>query len=186
MRAFLPSLVLVFASCTTTDDGELMTEPPPEEPPTVPEPPSGESLAQASERVLGQFRDCMTFADFQSANMAAAWAGLSAVNNQQCRNCHSTGGEGFIASDQAQQMFDTLKQDKFHLLQYVTVDLVNGAAAAKVIVNRRSFQGVGLAQAPHAEHPRFNPDVNQGMTALQAFYNLTMQRITDVCAPSPL
>lgn len=179
--------LVVFASCTTTDDG-VLEEPPPEEEPTppLPEPPptGGETPAQASARVLDQFVQCMKFADFQTANMVA-WAGLPSTNNQQCRSCHVTGGHGFIATDQAQFMFDTIKTNKYMLLQFVTVDLQQGPANAKVIVNRESFRGVGLGLVPHAEHPRFNPETNAGMTALGRFYDLTQARIAAECAPNP-
>lgn len=185
-RLLLP---LVFASCTTTDDGTIEVEPPPEEEPQLPEPmphpDPNETPAQAAQRVMGQFKDCMKFADFQTANMANAWASLAATNNQQCRSCHVTGGNGFIATDQAQLMFDTIKTNQYYLLQFVVADLTAGPSYAKVIVNRESFRGVGLGKVPHAEHPRFNPDANAGMTALQRFYDLTMARIVAECSPSP-
>jgi hypothetical protein len=52
-----------------------------------------------------------------------------------------------------------------------------------MIVNHQSFQGVALGNAPHVEHPRFNPTTNAGISALQTFYNLTMQRIVTECSP---
>ena len=73
--------------------------------------------------------------------------------------------------------------------KYFTVDLTMGAAAAKVIINRTSFTGVGTGQDPHREHPRFNPTDNQGMTALTQFYNATMARVNaapSICDPKPL
>ena len=84
-----------------------------------------------------------------------------------------------------QTLFDLVKANRYYVLQFVTVDLAQGAAAAKVVINRASFQSVGLGQAPHTEHPRFNPDTNAGMTALQRFYDLTMARIATECAPAP-
>ncbi|MDQ3334151.1 MAG: hypothetical protein M4D80_03250 [Myxococcota bacterium] len=152
-------------------------------------PPSGsETLSQATERVLSAFAGCMQLTDFQAANMANAWGNLTAQNNQQCKRCHVNGGEGFIATTDAAFMYDVLSTKKYHFLQYFTVDLTQGAAAAKVLINQASFLGVAQGQDPHREHPRFNATQNQGMTALTQFYNATMARVgqTGLCAPKPL
>jgi hypothetical protein len=156
--------------------------------PNNPPPTGGETLSQATERVLSAFAGCMQFTDFQTANMANAWGNLTATNNQQCENCHATGGEGFIASRSAQFFYDVVSTKKYFFLQYFTVDLTQGAAAAKVVMNQASFLGVSQGQDPHREHPRFNATQNQGMTALTSFYNATMARVgqTGLCAPKPL
>ncbi len=148
----------------------------------------GETLSQAADRVMAKFAGCMTLTNFNAANMANAWGNLTAQNNQQCRDCHNNGGEGFTASDQASIMFPAISTRKMHFLQYFTVDLTKGAAEAKVIINRVSFRGVALGQDPHREHPRFNPDNNQGMTALNTFYNTTMTAVNTAgaCEPKPL
>jgi hypothetical protein len=154
-----------------------------------PPPPGTESLSQATERVLSKFAGCMQITDFNAANMAQAWGNMNSTNNQQCENCHATGGEGFIASQQATAMYGVVSTKKYFFLQYLTVDLTMGAAAAKVIINTTSMTGVATGQAPHAEHPRFNPTQNQGMTALTKFYNATMARVNavpSVCDPKPL
>jgi hypothetical protein len=156
--------------------------------PNNPPPTSGETLSQATERVLSGFAGCMQFTDFQTANMANAWGNLTAQNNQQCENCHATGGEGFIASRSAQFFYDVVSTKKYFFLQYFTVDLTQGAMAAKVVMNQASFLGVSQGQDPHREHPRFNATQNQGMTALTQFYNATMARVgqAGLCAPKPL
>jgi hypothetical protein len=156
--------------------------------PNNPPPQSGETLSQATERVLSAFAGCMQYTDFQTANMANAWGNLTAQNNQQCENCHATGGEGFIASRQSQFMYDVVSTKKYFFLQYFTVDLTQGAMAAKVVINQASFIGVSNGTDPHREHPRFNATQNQGMTALTQFYNATMARVgqTGLCAPKPL
>lgn len=156
--------------------------------PNNPPPQSGETLSQATERVLSAFAGCMQYTDFQQANMANAWGNLNTQNNQQCENCHATGGEGFIASRQSQFMYDVVSTKKYFFLQYFTVDLTQGAAAAKVVINQASFIGVANGQDPHREHPRFNATNNQGMTALTQFYNATMTRVgtAGLCAPKPL
>lgn len=186
MKAIGALVALLLAGCTQAEDGEPLEPPPEQEQPSTPPttPPSSETPSEAAQRVLGEFSDCMTFADFQTANMVA-WASVAATNNQRCVNCHVSGAEGFIASNQAQFMFDAIKQNKYLLLQFVTPDLTNGTTAAKMIVNQQSFQAVALGNAPHAEHPRFNPTTNAGISALQSFYTLTMQRIATECAPPP-
>jgi hypothetical protein len=154
--------------------------------------PGPETLSQAADRVISKFAGCMTLTNFNAANMANAWGNLTAQNNQQCRDCHNNGGEGFTASDQASIMFPAISDRKMHFLQYFTVDLTQGAEAAKVIINKVSFRGVALGQAPHLEHPRFNPDTNQGMTALNNFYNRTVEGVNapmgdpKYCAPKTL
>lgn len=148
----------------------------------------GETLSQATERVLAQFAGCMQLSDFQAANMVV-WGAYQAQNNQNCDNCHSNGGEGFIASRQPQFFFDVVSTKKYFFLQYLTVDLTMGASAAKVVMNRASFLGVANGQDPHREHPRFNIGENtQPWQALTNFYNRTMTRVNTpgTCQPKPL
>ena len=148
------------------------------------EPAPGETLAQAAERVIGDWQRCMELSDFQAAGMAPAWSGLRTQNGLTCAGCHATGTGGFIAVAQAETFFSTIRNDKYMLLQFVTIDLTQGAAAAKVIVNQQSFSGVSSGIAPHAEHPRFTHPANAGMTALRAFYDRTQQRIVSgQCGP---
>jgi hypothetical protein len=153
----------------------------------TPAQPAGETLSQAAERVLSAFAGCMTIANFNTANMANAWGNLNAQNNQQCENCHGNGGEGFIASRDANAFFGVVSTKKMFFLQYFTVDLTMGAAAAKVKINEVSFKGVATAQDPHREHPTFNATNNNGMTALKAFYDSTSLAVTGgACQPKPL
>jgi hypothetical protein len=155
---------------------------------TVPTTPGAETLAQASERVLAEFAGCMTLTEFQAANMAEEWGDMNAQNNQQCENCHATGGEGFVASQNEAFMWNVFSNRKYYFLQYLTVDLLGGPAAAKVIMNETSFRGVATAQAPHQEHPTFNAGLNsQGMVALKNFYDSVMAKKTaGTCgAPRP-
>lgn len=155
--------------------------------PTTPPPVGQETLSQATERVTAAFAGCMTLENFNAAQMAQRWGGLEAENNTECDNCHNTGGEGFIASRQQQLMFDVISTKKYFFLQYFTVNLTQGAAAAKVEINKSSFLGVSNAQDPHREHPRFNALQNPGMTALNQFYNSTMTLVQGgTCAPKPL
>lgn len=150
-------------------------------------PPGTESPSEATERVLKQWSGCMSLDNFNQANMASAWGGLTTTNNQECDNCHTSGAEGFIASRQADIFFNTVSTNKYYMLQYFTVDLTQGTAAAKVIINTVSFQNVSQGQDPHRQHPRFNATDNNGMRALQSFYDLTTQRMAaGTCDPSRL
>ncbi|MDX2094273.1 MAG: hypothetical protein SFX73_40965 [Kofleriaceae bacterium] len=141
---------------------------------TTTPPPGTESLSAATERVLSEFAGCMTLQNFQASNMKA-WGDVDCQNNQECENCHATGGEGFIASQAETQFYNVVSTKKYFFLQYLTVDLTLGAPQAKVVVNETSFRGVYNAKDPHREHPTFNLD-NEGMTALRQFYDLTMAR----------
>ena len=148
-----------------------------------------ETLSQATERVLSAFAGCMQRSDFDAAQMAQRWGNMNAQNNQQCENCHSTGGEGFIATQNGSLFYQVISTKKYFFLQYFTVDLTQGAAGAKVMINDVSMQGVANGLAPHTEHPRFNyNNNNQGRQASNNFYNRTMTRVNTpgLCAPRPL
>lgn len=156
----------------------------PSEPGEPGEPSSGETLAQAAERVIGDWQRCMELSDFQAAGMAPAWSGLRTQNGLTCAGCHATGTGGFIAIAQPEPFFNVIRQDKYMLLQFVTAELSQGAAAAKVIINQQSLSAVSSGSVPHAEHPRFTYPENAGMTALREFYNRTQQRIASgQCTP---
>lgn len=156
----------------------------PGEPGDPAKPNPGETLAQAAERVIGEWQRCMELSDFQAAGMAPAWSSLRTQNGLTCAGCHATGTGGFIATAQVETFFNAIRQDKYMLLQFVTADLTQGAAAANVIINQQSFSAVSSGLAPHAEHPRFTNPENAGMTALRAFYNSTQQRVTSgQCVP---
>ena len=151
----------------------------------------GESPAQATQRVLAAWSACMTKTNFDAANMASAWGNMTANNNQRCSNCHASGDGGFIATVDSQLFFDVVSTNKYFMLQYFTVklDLAN-LANSKVEINTKSFLGVSNGQDPHREHPRFNATQNNGMNALNTFYNTTMAAVTAAgatgCGPSKL
>ena len=145
---------------------------PPPSPPGTP-PPTTESAAEATTRVLKQWTGCMTLTNFNTANMAQAWGNMNAQNNSTCEECHTSGGQGFVASQLVSSMWNLMSQHRQYLTQYFAVDLTGGTTAAKVIINTVSFTQVGTGIAPHTEHPRFNPTNNQGMTALKTFFTST-------------
>jgi hypothetical protein len=151
--------------------------------------PGMESAAEATVRLTKEWSGCMTLTNFTAANMKA-WGNVNAGGGGDCKTCHYNGEYGNIAENQDQPFFDTISQDKYYMAQYFSVDLSGGVATAKVIVNMRSFTGVGTGLAPHQSHPRFDPANNNGMAALTQFYDLTMTAKTaapaGVCGPPKL
>ncbi|HEU4729966.1 MAG TPA: hypothetical protein VFT22_18845, partial [Kofleriaceae bacterium] len=134
--------------------------------------PSEETPAAATVRLTKEWSGCMTLTNFQTANMKA-WGNMRA-DNSACKTCHIDGEYGQIAQDTDNPFFTVISTNKYYMAQYFSVDLSQGVAAAKVIINTRSFTGVGSALPPHIEHPRFKLDGSTGMDALQKFYDLTV------------
>jgi len=151
--------------------------------------PTGESAGEATVRLTKEWSGCMDLVNFQTANMKA-WGNVNANNGGNCKTCHYNGEYGMIAENQDTPFFDTIASDKYYMAQYFSVDLTGGVAAAKVIINTRSFAGVGTGIAPHQSHPRFDPENNNGMAALQEFYDLTVAAKAaapaGVCGPPKL
>ena len=154
---------------------------------TGPTPPGQDSPSTVVDKLMSQFAGCMKLTDFQATNMAGAWANLQSTDGA-CKRCHATGGEGFIANENATVGFGVVSTKKMFWLQYFTVDLItNGVAGAKVIPNSVSFAGVCNRQAPHIGHPAFQCTNNAGQIALKNFYDKTMANIAaGGCAPKPL
>ena len=129
--------------------------------------------------VLKKWSGCMTLANFNTAQMAQKWGGLAASQGQKCANCHNLGGDGFIATTNAQTMFDMMTKYKDYLLKFFTVD-----GDGKVIINKASMTNAGVTIP---SHPRFDPLTNAGMVALEAYYTSTMALSTaGTCDPPRL
>lgn len=153
---------------------------------TTPTPTGAETLSQAADRVMSQFAGCMTIADFQATNMAPAWANINS-NEGQCKRCHVNGESSFIANADPASAFSVISAKKMFWLQYFTVDLSGGAAAARVTMNGVSFKGVSNRTAPHTAHPTFPYPNNAGVTALNAFFQKTQANIAaGGCQPKAL
>lgn len=155
--------------------------------PTDPQNPPTETPAAATVRLMKEWSGCMKLADFTAANMTA-WGNVNAGGGGQCKTCHALGEFGHIASNTAEpNFFKYITEDKYYMLQYFSVDLSLGVAQAKVIINTRSFEGVGNRLTPHESHPGFNPLNNNGMEALEEFYGLAMAHKTaGTCDPPRL
>lgn len=146
----------------------------------------GESPAEITVRLTKEWSGCMTLANFNTANMKAF--GNMQANNSACKTCHVNGEYGEIASDVPGPFFNLISTNKYYMAMYFSVDLPN----KKMIINTRSFTGVGSALAPHIEHPRFTFAGSAGETALKKFYDLTMAAkalpagTAGACGPSTL
>ncbi len=129
--------------------------------------------------VYDAWSGCMDIADFHTANMAQAWGTLMAEEaNETCASCHVNGDMGFIATIQEQKFFDVISQHSLYLGQYFRVDPATEPANPQIIVNTLVFQAVSSGSGIHLEHPMFDPLDNDGMTALNAFYQLVKARQT--------
>jgi len=141
-----------------------------------------ESPGQATARLLNEWSACMTEANWTTAGMTTAWGNMQTNNGSRCESCHATGGQGFIASEiqdtgpSGPGMWTVVSTNEYYMVQFFTVDLTQ--SPAKVMINHVSFDGVANALPPHTEHPTFNSTNNNGMTALQKFYDLTTTAVT--------
>jgi hypothetical protein len=141
-----------------------------------------ESPGQATARLLNQWSACMTEANWTTAGMTTAWGNMQTNNGSKCESCHATGGQGMIATEiqdtgpSGLGMWTVVSQNEYYMVQFFTVDLTQ--TPAKVMINHVSFDGVANATPPHTEHPTFNSTTNNGMTALQKFYDLTTTAVT--------
>ncbi|TMQ16582.1 MAG: hypothetical protein E6J90_23560 [Deltaproteobacteria bacterium] len=152
---------------------------------TTPVPPGEESPADATVRLTKEWSGCMTLANFQAAKMTN-W-GTMRANNSACQTCHDLGEYGQIASQADNPFFTVISTNKYYMAQYFSVDLSQGVKNGKMIINTRSFTGVGSGLAPHLEHPRFTLTNSTGLTALTTFYNSTAAlRDQGKCAPPTL
>jgi hypothetical protein len=150
-----------------------MPEPEMQMPPEMTEPDDSTPTPESPDEVIARWQQCMTFGDFQSVNMASTWANTSTTTSQKCTSCHLDGGWGFIATTNAQQMFDLLKADKYYLLQFISLAPAT-QGGWQVIFNELTVPAAGSGQVPHVEHPRFT--ATAGMNAARAFYQLTQAR----------
>jgi hypothetical protein len=116
--------------------------------------------------ILRQWSGCMTMGNFQAANMTMAWSTLTTENNKSCMGCHNNGEFSFIATDDEGTFFSGLTQHSYFTSKYFTVDI----ETEKVVVNTGSFKNANTLVG----HPRFNVTNNQGMAALNAFYDATV------------
>ena len=116
-------------------------------------------------RLLEQWSGCMTIENFNAAGMAEAWGAMAGNDRRLCRNCHSDGAFGFIATTDEAVFFAGVSQHATLMSMYFRVD----AQASKVVVNTLSLEAV----ARRPGHPSFDALSNPGLTALRSFHAAT-------------
>lgn len=144
--------------------------------PATVNPANTETPSEATLRLVTAYQDCMNIPDAQTLG---GWMTTPdpAHSAQPCDNCHATGGHGFLASLDASFFGAALRQYPQLTAQYYIVDLSNGVANARVIVNTANFERVASRQGPHANHPPFDVSATSaGLAAINAAY-------VDNCAP---
>ena len=146
-----------------------------------------ETPGQMTARLLNTWTACMTLTNWQTAQMTTQWGNMQTDGGSDCKSCHGTGGQGMMISNVEESstggppgMWTVVSSKEPYLIQYFTVDLTG--AQPMVVINHMSFQGVATATPPHVEHPRFDPDNNLGMQALQQFYDLTQASLAGCMA----
>lgn len=148
-----------------TGTGSNPTPPPTGTPPADPQ--------QVSKNLVSQWSGCMTLDNFKTAKMVS-WGQMASIDSNACSSCHSDGFEGFFASQDATAMFTAISTSQDFMQPFFIPDVPNN----KMVVNTLIFGAVGTRQAPYTDHPRFDPNNNPGMTALQAYYTSTMAALT--------
>jgi hypothetical protein len=130
---------------------------------------------------LAVWSGCMELADWDALNVANEWADKDADNQGDCDACHNLGADGFMASNQSLRVFENITTSPALMPSYFTLD----ASGQNVVINRARFESVGNQLPPHEAHGAFTiAPGDAAMDALQAFYDLTMQRkLAGQCAP---
>jgi hypothetical protein len=141
------------------------------------------------EALLMKWSGCMQLTEFTAANFAQTWANKQANQSGACQQCHTTGGNGFLANQDSPTMFSRLMQKNpyggYFLEDYFTVDTTTNPASPKVIINLALLQREG---GGYAQHGTFSTATNDpAMQVLQNYYNTTMAHFTaGTCGPSQL
>ena len=94
----------------------------------------------------------MTLTNFNSANMAQAWGNMQAQNNSTCEECHTNGGQGFVASQLVSIQLDDLGIDYIDRRNSL-VDAVTLGAKPGVLL----WVVIGLLLALDEVHRRLDP-----------------------------
>lgn len=113
---------------------------------------------------------CMDLEDLKSSRVARVWANHRTESGETCSDCHGLGGDGFIASVDADLVFESFTSVPELLVPYFTVN-----EADDIIVNRELLEAVGSQTSPHEAHPAFTVRA-QSYAALGEFYESTTSR----------
>ncbi|HEY5938786.1 MAG TPA: hypothetical protein VIU61_29240 [Kofleriaceae bacterium] len=176
MQLLRYTVALALAGCVQFD------RPPEQRTPDAanPQPDAGgdafdETLSQAAERVITTWQRCLALDDLSISGMASKWPKINTETGGDCASCHSTGGNGFLATTNLELLHSTLTTNRPYLLGYFTVDLTRGPAGAAMIVNTAVQSAVSQALPPYANHPRFDPA--EGLSASETLRQIVQRRI---------
>jgi hypothetical protein len=137
--------------------------------------------------LLEKFSGCMQLTEFTAANFAQTWGNKQATTGA-CQQCHTTGGNGFLANQDPPTMFNRLMQKNpfggWFLEDYFTVDTTD-PANPKMITNTALLMREGNG---YAQHGTFNTTTaDPAMQVLQSYFTTTMAHLTaGTCGPSKL
>jgi hypothetical protein len=157
MRQFAVCIALLIG-CIAEDDGRTPSDQDP-----VAEDPGSPTTTPPSD--FASFMACMQFSDFQTADMANAWASSTLSPTNECASCHTDA----MYSGDAVAFFSDLKTRTYLQLLFFNFD------GAKVVLNELSIPRVGKSDVPYTGHPKFN--AQGGMLATRRLYDLTIARL---------
>ena len=129
---------------------------------------------------LAQFTGCMRQADFDTANVAKAYAEQVNTSEGTCKQCHVNGQAQsyFIATPSSTNMYTAISSYREYLSTFFTVD--NKA----VVLNMVPFT-VAADGGPNGQHPKnWDATNNKGMQAMKKFYDLTMEHMNGTTLPA--
>ena len=147
----------------------------------------GGTALSPADALLAKWSGCMVLTEFTSANFATTWANKQATTGA-CQQCHTTGGNGFLATQDSATMFSRLMQKSpfggYFLQDYFTVDTTD-PANPKIVMNTALLMKEGMGYAQHGTFSTATTD--NAMTVLTSYYNTTMAHLTaGTCGPSQL
>lgn len=183
MRA-IHSLFVLLAACAVDgatqdpgDPGEPADPTPPDDEPPPDDPPPPPNTTKL---LYDEWSGCMSFDNFQQANMTGAWNDLAVRG--ACNNCHVDGSYGFTVSADPETFFQKMSEQPHVIMQYFTL-----AGNPLAVKPNYALVNVTKAVPPHQEHPAFDVATTGAINALDVFYNLTAQRkAAENCDPPRL
>ena len=184
MRAtLLAALTVILVACVgQLDSGSGGPVPPP--PGVGSGSGSGSGGGSGTIDLMAQWSGCMQLTDFTAQNVAKAWADEVETSQGYCQQCHVNGQAQsyFISAPGEAPQFNALTTYREYLSTYFTIDTT--VTPNKVIVNTIPFK-LAAGGGIDGQHPNnWSPTNNNGMTALNKFYDLTVAHLNGTTAPA--
>lgn len=138
--------------------------------------------------LMKQWSGCLTKTDFDTAQMATAWATQVNTSEGQCKQCHVNGTGNMMATPQDQYMFNAISMYRAYEMTFFQVDTTQN----KVVMNTTAFE-TAYDGGLDGEHPRNwtggapTPDNtnNAGIQALTQWYQLASQKLANNQCTTP-